>query len=52
MFGSPDYMKLKSSITLFEQACPNFDVFGKVIEKFFNGKRDEKTIQLITATHK
>lgn len=47
IFGSPDHMKLKSSMTLFEQACPNFDIFGKVIEKFFNGERDEKTIQLI-----
>lgn len=44
VFGSPDDMKLRSSMTLFA-SVPNADkVFEKVLEKFFGGKRDEATL--------
>lgn len=46
IFGSPDHMKLKSCMTLFDIVCPN-DIFEKVLEKFFFGKRCEKTIRLV-----
>jgi uncharacterized protein (DUF1810 family) len=47
IFGSPDDMKLKSSMTLFA-ALPNTDpVFGKVLAKFFNGIKDLDTIRLL-----
>lgn len=48
IFGSPDNMKLKSSMTLFALADPDQEVFQKVLDKFFHGERDRKTIQLVS----
>ena len=47
IFGFPDYLKLKSSMTLFDMAAPDNEMFSKVLDKFFNGQRDEKTIDHI-----
>ena len=44
IFGSPDDMKLKSSMTLFAELPGTDPVFQKVLDKFFNGTRDSKTI--------
>lgn len=44
IFGSPDDMKLKSSMTLFA-ALPGADpVFAQVLKKFFNGIHDWMTL--------
>ena len=52
IFGSPDDMKLKSSMTLFA-ALPGTDpVFQKVLDKFFNGTRDSKTIEILASQEK
>lgn len=48
IFGSPDNMKLKSSMTLFALADPDQEIFQKVLDKFFHGERDRKTIQLVS----
>ena len=45
--GFPDVMKLKSSMTLFAEACPQEEVFQKVLDKFFNGIKDQKTVNLL-----
>ena len=47
VMGWPDDMKLKSSMTLFEKAAPEIDIFGKVLDKYYGGERDEKTLVLI-----
>lgn len=47
IFGFPDDMKLRSSMTLFAEACPDIDVFQKVLNKFFNGIKDQKTVDLL-----
>ena len=47
IFGFPDDMKLKSSMTLFAEACPQEEVFQKVLDKFFNGIKDQKTVNLL-----
>lgn len=47
IFGFPDDMKLKSSMTLFSEACPDVDIFQKVLNKFFNGIKDQKTVNLL-----
>ncbi|MDE6970081.1 MAG: DUF1810 domain-containing protein [Eubacterium sp.] len=47
VFGFPDDMKLKSSMTLFSEACPQIDLFDKVLDKFFSGIKDQKTIDLL-----
>jgi uncharacterized protein (DUF1810 family) len=48
IFGNPDDLKLKSSMTLFA-AIDNSDenIFKLVLDKFFNGQCDYKTIRLI-----
>jgi uncharacterized protein (DUF1810 family) len=47
VFGSPDDMKLKSSMTLFASLKETDPVFQKVLDKFFNGLKDEKTVQFL-----
>lgn len=47
VFGSPDYLKLLSCMTLFETAAPDNDVFPKVIDKFYGGRRDQKTLNIL-----
>ena len=46
IFGSIDSMKVRSSMTLFDELSPN-DVFGKVLDTFFSGERDQRTIDLL-----
>ena len=47
VFGQVDSLKLKSSMTLFSLLGSTDPVFQKVLDKFFGGKKDEKTIQLL-----
>lgn len=47
IFSFPDNLKLKSSMTLFETATPEYSVFKEVLEQYFHGERDEKTINII-----
>lgn len=44
IFGSPDDLKLKSSMTLFDAVPATFPVFAQVLDKFYNGERDERTL--------
>ena len=47
VFGSPDDMKLKSCATLFASVSPPDSVFERLLEKYFQGERDGKTLELI-----
>lgn len=47
VFGFPDNMKLCSSMTLFEQADPENPIYARILDKFFNGRRDELTLQIL-----
>ena len=47
IFGSPDDLKLRSSLTLFSSLKNTAPVFQKVLEKFFDGKKDEKTFRIL-----
>jgi uncharacterized protein (DUF1810 family) len=47
VFGSPDDMKLKSSMTLFASIPFADPVFDKVLDKFFRGVRDAQTLQVL-----
>jgi uncharacterized protein (DUF1810 family) len=50
MFGSPDDMKFRSCMTLFEAAAPPADpVFGQALERWCAGERDHRTLQLIAS---
>jgi uncharacterized protein (DUF1810 family) len=48
IFGSPDDLKLKSSMTLFASINNVNQVFQLVLDKFFNGTRDDKTLRIIS----
>lgn len=47
VFGSPDDLKLKSSMTLFASLPKTDSVFQSVLEKFFHGEKDEKTLAIL-----
>ena len=47
VFPFPDNLKLRSSMTLFSIANPNEKVFQKIIDKFYDGVLDDKTLELI-----
>jgi uncharacterized protein (DUF1810 family) len=47
IFGSPDDMKLKSSMTLFAAVPETDPVFQQVLDKFFQGKRDPHTLTIL-----
>lgn len=46
IFGYIDSLKLKSSMTLFDYISENNNIFNKVLEKYYNGEHDEKTISI------
>ena len=47
IFGSPDDMKLKSSMTLFAHVSPGEQVFEEALARYFAGQRDRKTLDLV-----
>ena len=47
IFGSPDEMKLRSCATLFACVAPAGSVFDRLIDKYFQGQRDGKTLHLL-----
>lgn len=47
IMGTPDDKKLKSSMTLFDYVCPN-DIFSKVLDKYYDGKRDNMTLKMLS----
>lgn len=47
VFGSPDNMKLQSSMTLFSIAGENEKIFNDVLDKFFDGKKDVQTLRIL-----
>src|SRR4029077_3502274 len=46
VFGSPDDMKLKSCATLFAGVSSAGSVFHRLIDRYFHGQRDERTLRL------
>ena len=49
IFGSPDDLKFHSSITLFQYAAPELEVFQRALAAFFDGEKDDRTLRLLTA---
>jgi uncharacterized protein (DUF1810 family) len=55
IFGYPDDLKFHSSMTLFSEAAALFaevegrseSVFHKALKKYFGGKTDRRTLELI-----
>jgi uncharacterized protein (DUF1810 family) len=47
IFGFPDYLKLHSSMTLFASLSPADSLYRQVLEKYYSGSEDERTLQLL-----
>jgi uncharacterized protein (DUF1810 family) len=47
VFGYPDDLKLKSSMTLFSEVSGTRAIFAQVLDKYFEGESDERTIKLL-----
>lgn len=52
VMGYPDDLKLRSSMTLFAEAAPDEKVFQKVLDKFYGGKKDERTLTILRELEK
>ena len=48
VMGSPDDLKLRSCMTLFQCAAPDQPVFGKVLNKFYGGSPDGRTLEILS----
>ena len=48
IFGTPDDLKLRSSATLFAAVSPKGSVFERVLDKYFDGQPDQKTLSLLS----
>ncbi|MGA9637418.1 DUF1810 domain-containing protein [Flavobacterium sp.] len=49
IFGFTDAQKLLSCMTLFSETSNSHPVFHQIIDSFFVGKKDEKTLQLLNS---
>lgn len=45
IFGQPDDIKFRSSMTLFARAAPEERIFVEALQKYFGGELDSKTIE-------
>ena len=46
IFGYPDDLKLRSSMTLFRLADLDCEIFEQVLEKYYDGEPDDRTVAL------
>ncbi len=47
ILGGIDAVKVRSSMTLFQQADPDEPAFGEVLGRFYDGRPDGRTLQLL-----
>ena len=47
IFGDPDDLKLRSCATLFAAVSDSPSVFDQLLEEYFGGERDERTLALL-----
>lgn len=47
VMGRPDDRKLKSSMTLFDTATESLDIFQMVLDKYYHGKKDDRTLKIL-----
>jgi uncharacterized protein (DUF1810 family) len=45
IFGSPDDLKFRSSMTLFHRAAPDDGLFRTALDKYFDGQEDALTLE-------
>lgn len=49
VFGSPDDLKLRSCLTLFQVAAPEEGCFAEALAKYFGGAPDPRTLERLAA---
>ena len=47
IFGSPDDLKFRSSMSLFAHVAPNRPAFDAALQKYFAGEPDSRTVILL-----
>ena len=47
ILGDPDDLKFRSSMTLFEHAAEDKDLFARAIDTYFAGRRDGMTLMIL-----
>jgi len=47
IFGYPDNLKFRSSMTLFAQVESDNEIFAKALQKYFGGQPDRLTLELL-----
>ncbi|WP_410959707.1 DUF1810 family protein, partial [Salmonella sp. SAL4356] len=50
ILGHPDDLKFRSCLTLFAEAAPEEPLFQQALDKFYQGQRDPRTIELLALT--
>ncbi len=49
ILGDIDALKFRSCLTLFRKAAPSEPIFGELLELFYQGEQDSRTLDLIQA---
>jgi uncharacterized protein (DUF1810 family) len=49
ILGSPDDLKFQSCMTTFALAAPEDHLFGEALERFFEGRPDERSVSLLSS---
>ena len=47
VLGWPDCLKLRSCMTLFKYAAPDEPMFQQVLDKYYGGRDDSRTVELL-----
>ena len=47
ILGTPDDLKFRSSMTLFSHAVPDEPIFKRALAKYFDGRDDPRTMELL-----
>ncbi|MDE2488093.1 MAG: DUF1810 domain-containing protein, partial [Alphaproteobacteria bacterium] len=47
IFGSPDDLKFRSSMTLFREAAPDKPLFETALRRYFGGEPDPRTLAIL-----
>ncbi len=48
IFGTPDDLKLRSSMTLFKSVTTDNDTFLRVLDKYYGGEEDPQTFRILS----
>jgi uncharacterized protein (DUF1810 family) len=49
LFGPPDDLKVRSCATLFAAVSPPGSVFERLLDRYYDGMRDERTLEILAA---